>query len=84
TIVSAGHGAKVALTLIEDAVPEYYHDWVAPEGYFTNRGREVPLGCEEIPQEERLKRDEKARQRIMDYVENPLGEEPVPHPSLQD
>jgi len=38
-IVCAGHGADVALTLIGDSDVPFYHDWVAPEGYFTDRGR---------------------------------------------
>jgi thioredoxin reductase len=46
TVVAAGDGADVGLSLVEDLRPEYYHDWVAPEGYFTDRGREVPDGCE--------------------------------------
>jgi hypothetical protein len=48
TVVSAGHGAEVAVTLLEDDDRPFYHDWVAPEGYFTGRGIDVPPGVEEI------------------------------------
>jgi len=47
-IVCAGHGAEVGVTILEDDDRPFYHDWVAPEGYFTGRGRELPPGCEEI------------------------------------
>ncbi|MEF8814665.1 MAG: thioredoxin reductase [Halovenus sp.] len=40
-VVCAGHGAEVAVTLLEDDDRPFYHDWVAPEGYFTDRGREA-------------------------------------------
>lgn len=84
TIVSAGHGAKVALTLIEDDNPDFYHDWVAPEGYFTNRGREVPEGCEEIDTEERKRREEKSIKIMREYFSSAHDQDPVPHPSLSD
>ena len=47
-IVAAGDGATVGLSVIEDSEVPFYHDWVVPEGYFTDRDREVPPGCEEI------------------------------------
>ena len=52
-IVCAGHGAEVGVTILEDDDRPFYHDWVAPEGYFTDRGRDLPPGCEEIDEEER-------------------------------
>jgi thioredoxin reductase len=45
-VVAAGHGAEVGLTVVHDSETPYYHDWVTPEGYSTDRGREVPPGCE--------------------------------------
>ena len=81
-IVAAGHGSQVGLTLIDDANPDFYHDWVAPEGYFTNRDREVPEGCEEISEDERQRRARQAHDRLRKYVEEWEDERPVPHPSF--
>lgn len=84
TIVSAGDGARVALNVIEELDPDYYHDWVAPEGYFTDRGREVPPGCEEITAAERKRRDEKGRRTMIDYLRNAEAADPKPHPSQRE
>lgn len=83
-IVCAGHGAQVGLTLIEDSDLPFYHDWVAPDGYFTRRGREVPAGCEEISRDERLRRAEEGRRVMLDYLNEASPEEPVPHPRLRE
>ncbi|WP_207590401.1 FAD-binding protein [Halomontanus rarus] len=83
TIVAAGHGAKVGLAVIHDSDAAFYHDWVAPEGYFTGRGREVPPGCEEIDDEERLERDERARETMREWLAEPFDDEPTMHPSVE-
>ncbi|MCU4973603.1 FAD-binding protein [Halobacteria archaeon AArc-m2/3/4] len=64
TIVNAGHGAHVALTLIRDDRPEYYNDWVVPEGYYARYDREVPDGVEEISIAERSRRKAKGIERM--------------------
>ncbi|AGB32807.1 FAD-dependent pyridine nucleotide-disulfide oxidoreductase [Natrinema pellirubrum DSM 15624] len=81
-IVAAGHGAKVGLAAVHDSDANFYHDWVTPEGYFTGRGREVPPGCEEIDDDERRRRDEQARARMLEAFEEPLDEAPTMHPSV--
>ncbi|WIV65823.1 NAD(P)/FAD-dependent oxidoreductase [Natrialbaceae archaeon AArc-T1-2] len=83
-IVAAGHGAKVALAVVADADVPFYHDWVAPEGYFTGRDREVPPACEEIDDAERRRRDERARETLKEFVAEPLEETPTMHPSVDD
>ncbi|ELZ00136.1 NAD(P)/FAD-dependent oxidoreductase [Natrialba asiatica] len=83
TIVAAGHGAKVGLAVIHDSDTDFYHDWVAPEGYFTGRGRDVPPGCEEIDDDERRERDERARKRMRDAFAEPLDDQPTMHPSVE-
>ncbi len=83
-IVNAGHGATTAISLIEDVDPDFYHDWVAPEGYFTLRDREVPKGCEEIPREERNRRERESVRVMQAYFEEPRDAPPVPHPSLAE
>jgi len=70
-VVCAGHGAEVAITLLEDGDRPFYHDWVAPDGYFTDRGREIPPGCEEIDAEERRRREARSlevmRSRVAEH-----------------
>jgi thioredoxin reductase len=82
TVVCAGHGADVALTLIDDSEVPYYHDWVAPEGYFTERGREVPPGCEEIDEDERRRRERESMEVMTEAFEAHHPDEPTMHPSV--
>ena len=82
-IVAAGHGATVGLAVVHDSDANFYHDWVAPEGYFTGRDRQVPPGCEEIGDEERRRRDEQARERLLEAFAEPLAAEPTMHPSVE-
>ncbi|MFP4174916.1 MAG: FAD-binding protein [Halobacteriales archaeon] len=84
TIVNAGHGAKAALSAIHDSDLPFYHDWVAPEGYFTDRGRDVPPGCEEITEDERREREEESLRVMREYFDAPHPDEPTPHPSQRD
>lgn len=81
-IVSAGNGAEVAVTLLEDADRPFYHDWVAPERYFTGRGRDVPPGCEEIGNEERGRRVEESMRLVAERFAEPYPDEPEQHPSV--
>ncbi|AFZ72057.1 FAD-binding protein [Natronobacterium gregoryi] len=82
-IVAAGHGAKVGLAVIHDSAVNFYHDWVVPEGYFTGRERAVPPCCEEIDDDERRERDERARARLLEAFEAPLDEQPRLHPAVE-
>jgi len=81
-IVCAGHGAEVAVTLLEDDDRPFYHDWVAPEGYFTDRGRDLPPGCEEIGEEERHRREDHSRDTMREWFAEPHPDEQETHPSL--
>lgn len=83
TVISAGHGAQVAITLIHDSDIPYYHDWIAPEGYFTDRGRAIPPGCEEIDADERHRREELSRAVMCEYFTEPHPDEQTTHPSLE-
>ena len=82
-IVAAGHGAEVAVTLLEDADRGFYHDWVVPTGYFTGRGRDVPPGCEAIDDEERLRRVDRATACMREYVDASHSEPPEQHPEVR-
>jgi len=83
-VVSAGHGAEVAVTLLEDADQPFYHDWVAPDGYFTDRGRDLPPGCEEIDDGERRRREDAARETMRERFAEPHPSTQPTHPSLDD
>ena len=82
--VCAGHGAEVAVTLLEESDEPFYHDWVAPEGYFTDRDREVPPGCEEIDAAERRERESTALDATRDRFAEPHPDPQETHPSLED
>lgn len=82
TIIAAGHGAEVAVTLLEDDGQPFYHDWVAPEYYFTGRDREVPPGCDEIDNGERRNREQTSLEVMREYFAEPHPDEPEQHPSV--
>jgi len=82
--VCAGHGAEVAVTLLEDDDAPFYHDWVAPEGYFTDRGREVPPGCEEIGEAERREREAASLEAARERFAEPHPDPQETHPSLEE
>jgi len=83
TVVAAGSGAEAALSLVEDSDVAFYHDWVAPEGYFTGRDRPLPPGCEEIPEDEREERERASRERMREAFADPQSEPPTMHPSVE-
>jgi len=83
-IVAAGHGAKVGLALVQDSDVNFYHDWVTPEGYFTERGYDLPPATEEIDDAEREAREAESREVLREYLAEPLDEEPTMHPSVAD
>ncbi|WP_241686094.1 thioredoxin reductase [Halorubrum amylolyticum] len=82
--VCAGHGAEVGVTILEADDRGFYHDWVAPEGYFTDRGRQVPPGCEEIGDGERREREEESREAIRERFAAPHPDPQETHPSLEE
>lgn len=84
TVVSAGHGAKVGLAVIHDSDVPFYNDWVAPEGYFTGRGRDVPPGCEEIDEQERTRRERESLETMQAYFSEPHPDAPTQHPSVRE
>jgi len=83
-VIAAGNGAEAAITLIHDSETPFYNDWVVPEGYFTDRGREVPPGCEEIDAAEQQARQAASRAAIQEYFSRPHAEQQRTHPSLVD
>jgi len=83
-IVCAGHGAAVAVTVLEDDDRPFYHDWVAPDGYFTDRGRDLPPGCEEIDEGERSEREARSLEVIQEHFAEPHPDAQETHPSLEE
>jgi thioredoxin reductase len=83
-IVCAGHGAEVGVTILEDDDRPFYHDWVTPEGYFTDRGRDLPPGCEEIDEAERAAREANSLEVMTDRFAAPHPADQPTHPSLTD
>lgn len=83
-IVCAGHGAEVAVTILADDDQPFYHDWVTPAGYFTDRDRPIPPGCEEIDETERRERRAAAREHVRERFAAPHPDEQETHPSLED
>lgn len=83
TIIAAGHGAEVAVTLLEEHGGGFFHDWVAPEGYFTGRGINVPPGVEEIDEEERRRRERESMELMREYFTEPHPDEPEQHPNVR-
>jgi len=84
TVVAAGHGAQVGIAVVENSDVDFYHDWTVPEGYFTDRGREVPPGCWEIDEAERERREAASLERMREAFAEPHPGEPTMHPSLVD
>jgi len=83
-VVCAGHGAEVGVTILEDDDRPFYHDWVAPDGYFTDRGRELPPGCEEIDEAERTDREARSLDVMRERFAEPHPDEQETHPSLSE
>ncbi|ELY97010.1 thioredoxin reductase-like protein [Natrialba chahannaoensis JCM 10990] len=68
-LVSAGDGARVALHLVSELIPEFYNDWVAPAGYYEGYGKEIPVGVEEVSHEERRLRAERGRAWMREWFD---------------
>jgi glycine/D-amino acid oxidase-like deaminating enzyme len=83
-VVAAGHGAQVGITLVHDSGTPFYNDWVTPAGYFTDRGREVPPGCEEIDADEQRRRQAESRAVMCARFADPHEQRQRTHPSLVD
>lgn len=63
-VISAGHGAEVALAVLNEEGIEFAHDWTVPEGFFTDRDGDIPPGCEEITEEQRSERENRSMERM--------------------
>lgn len=81
-VISAGHGAEVAVTLLEDSDVSFAHDWTVPEGFFTERGQEVLSGSEEIDAEQRDQRETQSLRSMQENLEEPFPEDVVLPPGV--
>jgi thioredoxin reductase (NADPH) len=82
-IIAAGHGAEVALAVLQDSDVSFAHDWTVPAGFFSDRKGEVPPGCEEITEDQRKDREQRSMETIRDYFENPHPENPPLPPGVE-
>ena len=76
-IICAGSGARAAVSALEDA-GRPTRDWVAPEGYFSGRGRAIPSGCAEIDDAERLQRERESMAVMERHFAAPHPGDPSP------
>jgi len=83
-IIAAGHGAEVATAVLDDADAPVAHDWTVSEGYFTDRGSDVPPGCEEITEDQRIERERRSMAAMREYFAEPHPDDPDPHPASSD
>jgi len=81
-VIAAGHGAEVALSVLEDADVSFAFDWSVPDGYFTDRGRDIPPGVEEISAEQRRERERRSLEVMAEHFADPHPDEPDAHPDL--
>ncbi|VTT85131.1 Thioredoxin reductase [Halorubrum sp. DM2] len=72
------------MTILEDDDRPFYHDWVAPEDYFTDRGRDLPPGCKEIDDEEQRERENTSLEVMCDRFTEPHPNEEETHPDLEN
>jgi thioredoxin reductase (NADPH) len=79
-IIAAGHGAEVAVTLLEEHERGFFHDWIVPDGYFTGRGINVPPGCEEIDEDEFRRRERLSMETMRKYFSEAHPDEPEQYP----
>lgn len=84
TIVNAGHGAEVAVAVIEDSDQPFYHDWIAPDRYFSGRSKNVPPGIEEIDEDERRRRERESLEVMREYFDGPHPDAPEQHPNVEE
>jgi len=83
-VINAGHGAEVAVRLLDEDDRPFYHDWTAPDRYFTGRDRDLPPGCEEIDEDERQDRERESMETMRDFFAEPHPDPPTQHPSVAD
>jgi hypothetical protein len=55
-----------------------------PDGYFTDRSRNLPPGCEEIDDRERVSRENASLAVMRDRFSDPHPDEQETHPSLEE
>ncbi|QOS13457.1 oxidoreductase (homolog to thioredoxin-disulfide reductase) (plasmid) [Haloferax gibbonsii] len=80
--IAAGHGAEVAVGLLKDSDAPYAFDWSVPAGYFTERGREIPPGVEEVFPEDRHERERRSLEVMRNHFSERHPEEPDSHPDI--
>lgn len=70
-VISAGHGAEVAVNVLQDSDVTFVHDWTVPEGFFTDGGGNVPPGSEEITEDQRKERETRSVETMREAFDTP-------------
>jgi thioredoxin reductase len=68
-LVSAGDGARVALNLVGELVPDVLRRLGRTRGVLQQHGRSIPVGVEEISHDERIRRAEHGREWLIEFFE---------------
>ena len=68
-LVSAGDGARVALNLVGEPVPDVLRRLGRTRGVLQQHGRSIPVGVEEISHDERTRRAEHGREWPIEFFE---------------
>jgi hypothetical protein len=68
-LVSAGDGARVALNLVGELVPDVLRRLGRTRGVLQQHGRSIPVGVEEISHDERIRRAEHGCEWLIEFFE---------------
>ena len=60
----------MALEIVKKVDPDFYEDWVTPDGYYEHYDREVPVGVEKIDHGERRQRADHANEYMRTFFES--------------
>ena len=69
-LVSAGDGARVALNLVGELVPDVLRRLGRTRGVLQQHGQSIPVGVEEISHDERTRRAEHGREWLIEFFES--------------
>jgi len=63
--------------------PGLFQGYCVPDGYFTDRGRDVPPGVEETSAEQRWERERLSLEVMAEHFADPYPDDSDPHPDLR-
>jgi thioredoxin reductase len=75
-VISAGHGAEVALAILKESETEFVHDWSVPDGFFTDTGQDILPGSEEVTESAREEREQHSLEEMQSRFAEVHPDEP--------